>query len=57
MGAQEILDLLLAAEPEIKEVVVGLIKALHSKNVDDTRKATEAALRLAFEARQDARKP
>lgn len=55
MGAEEIVELLIAAEPAVKEVVVDLIKALNAKDEASARKATEAALRLAFEARQDAR--
>lgn len=42
-----------AAEPAIKEVVVSLLQALNHKDAAATRAATEAALRLSFEVRQD----
>lgn len=55
MDVADVMELLVAAEPQVKEVVVDLIKAFSAKDADSVRKATEAALRLAFEARQDAR--
>jgi hypothetical protein len=47
-----ILALLEAAEPAVQSLVVTLVKAFHAKDEKAVREATEAALRLAFEARQ-----
>jgi hypothetical protein len=51
------LALLAAAAPAVKDVVVALVKAINAGDQDSARKATEAALRLAFEARQAVPKP
>jgi hypothetical protein len=48
--------LLAAAAPAVKDVVVALVKAINDGDTDSARAATEAALVLAFEARQAVRK-
>lgn len=44
--------LLSSAAPAVKDVVVTLVKAIQNADEASARKATEAALRLVFEARQ-----
>lgn len=44
--------LLTSAAPAVKDVVVSLVKAIQAGDELSARKATEAALRLVFEARQ-----
>lgn len=46
------LALLASAAPAVQDMVVSLVKAIQSKDEASVRKATEAALRLVFEARQ-----
>lgn len=46
------LALLAAAAPAVRDVIVALVKAIHNGDPDSAREATEAALVLAFEARQ-----
>lgn len=53
----QIVKLLQVAEPAVKAVVVDLLSALNRKDEAATRAATEAALRLQFEARQDVAGP
>jgi len=44
--------LLMRALPAVKAAVMAIVRAFHQKDADAVRKATEAALRLAFELRQ-----
>lgn len=46
------LALLQAAAPAVKDVVFAIVKGIQGGDDASVRKATEAALRLVFEARQ-----
>lgn len=52
MDPATLLALITAAEPAVQALVVSLIHAFKDKDEAAVRAATEAALRLAFEARQ-----
>lgn len=56
MAPAAILALIEAAEPAVQTLVVALIHAFQHHDEAAVREATEAALRLAFEARQAAKK-
>lgn len=49
------LALLAAAAPAVKDIVVALVKAIRDGDPTSAREATEAAIVLAFEARQAAK--
>jgi hypothetical protein len=52
MDPVTLLALITAAVPAVRDVVVALLHAHASKDEASIREATEAALRLQFEARQ-----
>lgn len=53
MSVVEVLALLQSAAPSVVDVAGKLVHGLVSKDAAAVRAATEAALRLVFEARQD----
>lgn len=53
MSPADVLALLVSAAPSVVNVTGALVRGLVSKDVAAVRAATEAALRLVFEARQD----